>query len=76
MTQIAAHALTLTASQLHSVHTHIVLTDACVRNLLPDTPLEEAGAAVAAEDAVVLPVGLVAAHLAQRGHGESATYKP
>ena len=44
-------------------------TDACVDDSLPDAPLEEAGAAVAAVDAVVLPVRLVAAHLAQDGHG-------
>ena len=44
-------------------------TDAGVDDALPDAPLEEAGAAVAAVDAVVLPVGLVSAHLAQDGHG-------
>ena len=44
-------------------------TDACVDDSLPDAPLEEAGAAVAAVDAVVLPVRLVTAHLAQDGHG-------
>ena len=44
-------------------------TDAGVDDPLPDAPLEEAGAAVTAVDAVVLPVRLVAAHLAQDGHG-------
>ena len=47
-------------------------TDAGVDDPLPDAALEEAGAAVAAVHAVVLPVRLVAAHLAQHGHGQRA----
>lgn len=43
----------------------IVLTDASVLDVLANAALEEAAAAVAAEDAVVLPIGLVAAHLTQ-----------
>ena len=47
-------------------------TDTSVDDPLPDAALEEAGAAVAAVHAVVLPVRLVAAHLAQHGHGQRA----
>ena len=46
-----------------------LLTHAGVDDVSPHGSFEEAGAAVAAVDAVVLPVRLVAAHLAQDGHG-------
>ena len=49
------------------------LTDAAVGDLLPDAPLEEAGAAVATEDPVVLPIGFVPAHLAQNRHWQCPT---
>lgn len=52
----------------------IVLTDASVVNILANAALEEATAAVAAEDAVVLAVGLVAAHLTQHRHGQCAAH--
>lgn len=48
-------------------------TDAGVDDPLPDAPLEEAGAAIATVDAVVLSVRLVAAHFAENWHGKSAT---
>ena len=47
---------------------HVKLTYAGVDDAPPDGPLEEAGAAVAAGDAVVLPEGLVSTHQAGDRH--------
>lgn len=49
------------------------LTYAGVGDALPDGPLEKAGAAVAAVHAVVLAVGLVAAHLTQHRDWQRAS---
>lgn len=51
-----------------------LLTNAGVVYPLPDAPLEEAGASVAAEHPVVLPVALVAADLAKDRDGEGAAF--
>lgn len=50
----------------------IVRTNASVEHFASDAALEEAGAAVAAVHAVVLPETLVPAHAARHGHRQSA----
>ena len=51
------------------------LTNAGIGDLLSDASLEEAGAAVAAVDAVVLPERLVAADLTHHGHRQGSAWK-